>query len=112
MITVDVVEDVAYGLHRQRADFRASAAWWDCGDTGGDTKGYCFKLAEFIHHGVDLLGVWSFGVENGLGVVEDKEGGKEGSERCEILGVFDPCTDSLGQSGEELGASLRTGHSG
>ena len=107
MIAVDVVEDVACGLHRQRGDFRASAAWRDCFDTGSDTEADCFELAEFFHHRIDLLGVCSFWVKNRLGVVEDKEdllGGKEGSERCEVLGVFHPCTDNLGQSGKELGA--------
>jgi hypothetical protein len=30
-----------------------------------------FEPTQFVHHGVDLLGVRSLGVENGLGVVEE-----------------------------------------
>lgn len=57
-----------------------------------------------MHHGIDLPSVRSLGVENGLSVVEDDEyllGGKEGSEGRQVLGVFDPRTDDLGQSGKE-----------
>ena len=47
------------------------------------------------------------GVENGLGIIENYEhllGGKEGSKGFHILGIFDPRTDDLGETGEEMGA--------
>ena len=55
---------------------------------------------------MDILGIFSFGVENGLGVVEDQEdipGGKERSQRSQVLGVLDSRTDYFGEAGEEIG---------
>jgi hypothetical protein len=40
---------------------------------GGDAKGYCLELTQFVHHGIDLPGTRLSRVENGLGVVEDYE---------------------------------------
>ena len=77
----------------------------DCSDAGCDAEAYGFELTEFVHHCVDLLVIWSLGVENGLGVVEDYEyvlGGKKGAQRCQVLRVFDPCTNDLGEAGEEM----------
>ena len=55
---------------------------------------------------IDLPGVSSSGVQNGLGVVKDDQdllGGKEGSEGCQVLGVFNPCACNLGEPGKEMG---------
>ena len=81
-VTVDAVEDIACSFDRQCGDFRTFATWGNGPDTGSDTEARCFGLAQFKHHGIDLIGTYSFGVENGFGVVEDDEhilGGKEGS---------------------------------
>jgi hypothetical protein len=110
VITVDVIEDIACGLHRQCGDFRALAAWGECCYARSDEKAYGFELAQFIYHRINLVGIWSFGIENGFCVVEDYEGllgGKEGSQRCQVLGVFNPCADDFGESGEEMGAGSR-----
>ena len=45
----------------------------DCSDAGSDAEAHGFELTEFVYHCVDLLVIWSLGVENGLGVVEDYE---------------------------------------
>jgi hypothetical protein len=47
-----------------------------------------FEPTQFIHHAVDLLGIRSLGVENGLGVVDDYEHllGRKGR----VVGVSDP----------------------
>jgi hypothetical protein len=82
----------------------------DCCDTGSDAEAYGFELTQFIHHCVDLLVICSLRVKNGLGVVEDYEhllGGKEGAQGCHILRVFDPRTDDLGETGEEMSARSR-----
>ena len=103
--TVDAIEDFACGLHRQRGDLRTFAISGDCCNTGGDKEGDCFELAKFIDRGIDLLGVRSLRVENGLRVVQDYEhlvGRKEGSQGCQIVGVFDPRADDLGEPGEEM----------
>jgi hypothetical protein len=62
MITVDVVEDVACGLHRQCRYFRALTTRGDRRDTGGDEEAYRFELGQFIHNRIDLLCIRSFGV--------------------------------------------------
>ena len=72
-VTVDMVEDVACGLHRQRGDFRTLAARGDCCDTGSDKNAYFLEPTQLIHHRIDLLGTRSFRVENGLDVVKDYE---------------------------------------
>jgi hypothetical protein len=62
-------------------------------------------LAQFVHHCVNLFVIWSLGIENRLGIVEDYDhllGGKKGTQGCQILRVFDPRTDDLGQSSEEM----------
>jgi hypothetical protein len=82
----------------------------DCGDTGGDEEAYRFELAKFIHYRIDLLDIRSFGVENGLCVVEDYDHvlrRKEGSQGRQVVGVFNPCTDGPGDFGEEMGARSR-----
>ena len=59
---------------------------------------------------MDLVGVGSFRVEDGLGVVEDYEhlfGGKDGPKGSQVLGVFDLGTDDLRESGKEMGTGSR-----
>ena len=105
--TVDAVEYVACGLHRQCGDLRALAVWGDCRDTGSDTDGYFFEMTQFVHHGIDLLDSRSFGVENRLGIVEDYEhllGGKERSQGRKVLDIFDSRANDLGESGKEMRA--------
>ena len=54
----------------------------DRSDPGSDAEAHGFELAEFIDHCVDLLVIWSLGVKDGLGIVEDYErvlGGKQGT---------------------------------
>ena len=107
VFTIDAVEDIACCLHRQRRDFRTFAARGDRCHAGGDAEAYRPELAQFVHHRKDLFGIRSSRVKHGLGVVQDYEhllGGKEGSQRCKVLGVFDPRTDDLGESGQEVGA--------
>ena len=109
-ITINAVEDILGGLHRQHRDLWAFAIPGDCCDTGGDTDTYGFKLTQFIHHCVDLFVIWPLWVEDGLGIVEDYEhllGGKEGSEGRYILGVLDSRTDDLGETGQEMRARNR-----
>jgi hypothetical protein len=109
-VTINAVKDITCCLHRQCGDLRTLAAWGDHCDTGCDTEAYRFELAQFIHQGIDLRCTCFFGVENGLGVVEDYEhvlGGKQGSEGCEILGIFNPRTEDPGESGKEIGARSR-----
>jgi len=65
-------------------------------ETGSDEKAYCFKLTQLIHDAKDLPGICSLGVENRLGIVEHDE---------YLMGrnrIFDPHTDDLGESGEEM----------
>ena len=109
-ITVDAVENVTCGLHRQCGDLRALAVWGDCRNTGSDTDAYFFELTQFVHQGMDIFGAWCFRVENGLGVVKDFEhllGGKEGSQGRKVFRIFDPRTDDLGESGKEVGPRSR-----
>jgi hypothetical protein len=77
----------------------------DGGNSRSDAEGYRFELRQFIHHSLDLAGIRSLGVENRFGVIEDDEhipGGKEWSERCETLWIFDPRSNDLGEAGEEM----------
>jgi hypothetical protein len=109
-VTVDTVEYIARGLHRQRGDFGTLAVSGNCHDAGSDADGYCFELAQLVHHGIDLPGARFLRVENGLGIVEDDEhlrGGKGRPQGCEVLGIFDPNTDDLRQSGKEMSARSR-----
>ena len=79
-------------------------------DTGSDEEAYVFEPAQFVHYGIDLPGVLFLGVNNGLGVVEDDEhllGGKKRPQECQVLGVLNPCTNDLGESGEEMRARCR-----
>jgi hypothetical protein len=65
----------------------------------------CIELVQFIYHQIDIFSIWSFGVQNGLSVVEDKKhifGGKEGSQGSQVLEIFNPRTDNLGESGKEM----------
>jgi hypothetical protein len=76
-------------------------------DVGSDKDPYVFELTQFVHHRIDFPGIRSLGIQNGLGVIEDNEdllGGEGGSQGCQVLGVFNPCTDYLGESGEEMSA--------
>ena len=104
-IAVDTIEDIACGLHRQCEDFRTLAMSGDCRDAGGDQEAHRPELAQFVHHRIDLLGLRSLGVENRLGIVEDYQhflGGKKGLQSFQAFGVFDPCTDDLGNPGKEM----------
>ena len=79
----------------------------NCRDAGGNNEGYVFKPTQFVHQRIYLSGTGSLGVKDRLSVVEDNEhvfGGEEGTQECQVLGVFDPCTDDLGESGEEMRA--------
>src|SRR5882762_7229170 len=74
---------------------------------GGDTEAHFFELAQFIDRRVDSLGTCPLGIENRLGIVKDYEhllGRKEGPQGCQVLRVFNPCTDDLGELGKEMGA--------
>ena len=109
-IAVNAVEDVACGLHGQRGDFWALAVRRDGSDTGCDKQAYRFELAKFIHHGIYLLGIRSYGVEDRLGVIKNYEylfGGKERSQGCKVLRVFNPCTNDLGEPGKEVSSRSR-----
>ena len=51
------------------------------------------------------MGVRPLWIEDGFGVVEDDEhlpGREEGFQGRQIIGVVDPCTDDLGESGKEM----------
>ena len=64
--TIDSIKDVTCRLHRQCRDFRTYAVPGDRCDPGSDTRAYRSEPAQFIHDGVDLLGVCAVGVENGF----------------------------------------------
>ena len=105
-VTVDAVEDVTCRLHRQCRDLRTLAVWGNRCNAGSDADAYRFDLAQFVHQGIDFLGVCSFGVEDGFCVIKDDHhllGGKEWSQWCQVLGVFNPCADNLGEPGKEMG---------
>ena len=74
-------------------------------DAGSDKEIYCFELAQFVHRRIDLLGIRSLRVQDGFGVVEDDEHlleGKEGSQGCQVLWVFNTRTNDLEESGKEM----------
>lgn len=106
-VVVNAVEDIACRSHRQRGYSGALAAPGDSCDTGSDTNADRLELAQFIHHGEDLSGICSVGINDSLDIIkyyEDLPGGKDGSQRCEILEVFDPCADNLGEACEQMNA--------
>ena len=80
MYVVDAVEDIASGVHRQCRDRRVPAVLGYRRDAGSYANTGSFKLTQFLHRRKDLLTVGSFGVEHGLGVVEDYEDLRGGEE--------------------------------
>ena len=57
-----------------------------------------------------LLGLGSLGVENRLGVIEEQDHlprGQESLQRSQILGMFYPCTNGLGELSQEMSARGR-----
>ena len=109
-VIIDVGEDAASRLARQRRDYRTLAVAGDGCDAGSDAEGYRPELTQFIHHGINFLGVCPLRVKDRFCIVKDHEnlqGREEGPQGYEIPGVFDACTNDLGESGEELSARGR-----
>jgi hypothetical protein len=103
--TVDAVEDLACGLHRQCWNIGTFAIPRDCHHTGSDTDAYGFELTQFIYHCIDLFVIWPLRVKNRLGIVEDYDhllGGKQGPQGSHILRVFDTRADDFGETSEEM----------
>ena len=75
-------------------------------DAGGDAEAHSFESTKFVQESVNLVGVCSLGVKDGLGVVKDYEQflrGQEVTEWCQIPGVFHPRTDDYRQPAKEIG---------
>ena len=105
--TIDVIKCIARSFHLQLWNLQSLAALGDCSGMGSDTDAHSPEPTQFIHCCEDLFVVCSLRVKNGIGIVEDYKHfrrRKEGSQECHVLRVFDPCTDGLGEMGEEMGA--------
>jgi hypothetical protein len=79
--------------------------WGDSGDAGGDPKADVLEAAQFLNHGVYLLGVLPLRVKDGFSIVEKQDQlprGQEWSQGSQILRVFDTCTNDLGDAGKKM----------
>ena len=84
--------------------------WGDSGNAGGDPEANVLEAAQFLHQRVYFPRICPLRIKNGFGIIEKQyhlPRGQEWSQRSQILGVFDPCTNGLGESGEEVGARSR-----
>lgn len=72
-VLVYMIEGTACSLDRQRWDVGRLAVGRDSGDAGSDAKTDVLKLTQLLHHSVDLLGIHSLRIKNGLCIIEDYE---------------------------------------
>ena len=75
------------------------------GNAGGEAEANVSEPAQLLHHGIYPPGVRSLRVEDGFGVIEDKDHllRRQGwSQRGQIRRVLDACPDDLGKSAEEV----------
>ena len=104
------IEHITCSLGRQCWNFDSLAIRGDGGDAGGDANTNVAESNQLIHHGVDLFRVHPLRVENGFSIVKDYDHllrRQVLSQGCKILGVFDACTDNLGELMEKVRARGR-----
>ena len=71
VVMIYIIEGAACGLHWQCGDVKNLGVGRNGGDPGSDVKTNVVELTQFLHHGIELLGVYSLQVEDVFSTVED-----------------------------------------